>query len=395
MTEYPHLPYPYLRIGHLNAPPLLGGIGTAIDLGSLDIDAALRAGLDFVSFSPESGYRIEEQSLAMLTACEAVGVPTVLRVAAPTDLDTQVAAVVSHIAATDVRLLDDVRARVGPERTLLAEDPIDPRETLLADRHDPASNRADAVSRRRDALATRSPRAVADRLLAQLGIPVDPPPLVTVLIVTRSADHLDNALANLRRQAYPRTDPLLVVDPLHAPAARDTTAEWDLPVRVVTAAPRSTLADRLNIGIQHAHGEVVAIFEEKVRYGPYHLVDSVQALEHSGAQLVGRAGWFVYDAAADDIHLKHPRRQRSFGEELSVASMVLRRTTAQKYGFVRRASGINWPIRERVQSDGGNTYSIHAFDMLVSGRGTPWHGKPPTPPWCEAFPFESRPAPPA
>src|SRR5699024_5452569 len=125
-------------------------------------------------------------------------------------------------------------------------------------------------------VATRSPRAVADRLLAHLGIPVAPVPLVTVLLVARNTEHLDVALTNLQRQAYPRLDPVLVINPLHAEAARAATAEWDVPLRIITSVPRSTLADRLNTGIAHAHGEVVAVFEQTVQYGPFHLVDSLQ-----------------------------------------------------------------------------------------------------------------------
>ena len=137
----------------------------------------------------------------------------------------------------------------------------------------------------------------------------------------------------------------------------------------MVANTRSTLADRLNLGIEHAHGQLVTIFEETMAYGPHHLTDLVQALEHSGAHLVGKASWFELDVTTGVTSQKHPAKQRRFEQVLAAGSMLLHRASAQTLGFNRRAAGINWPIGHRVLEAGGTIYAVHAYDTVTLRRG--------------------------
>lgn len=385
MAEPPALPrpYPYLRAGHLDAPVLPADLGTAVDLAAAELEESLRHGLDLVTVRAGSDEQIDERQLRVLTACESAGVPTVLWAQQPTDLDSPVAAVVSHVVTATPSLLDDVLGLVGPQRGVLLPEPVDARTELLA----ADDGAAASAARRRELLATASPRAVGERLLSLLGLPVTLPPLVTVLVMARGTDHLDVLEESLRRQVHPRLDPVLVLDPAHIEAARAATAHWQQAPRIVPAVPRATLADRLNIGIEHAHGDLVAIIEDTVRYGPYHLLDLAQALEHSGAHLVGKASWFIADPAGGPPVLTRPGKQRSFGHVPATGSMLMHRSTAQHYGFVRRASGINWPLAARLAEDGAASYSIHPYDMLAPARrGLPALPRP-GPQDAAAFPF--------
>lgn len=372
MPELPPLPqpYPYLRVGHYGAAALPERTGTHIDLTHVDVDQALADGLDCVVVSAAgSSQRIETQMLQLLTACEAAGVPTVLRAGSEEDLRSPVAAVVSHLALETEELYGQALRLVGPERAFAIQQPVDPYQVLTQGSDDPNQLSPKAIAERREALAEKSPRAQADRFVRFIGLPVEPEPLVTALIISRHAKNLHYSLENLKRQTYPRIDPLLVIDPIYEQQAREITADWDIPVRIVTANPRSLPADKLNIGAQHAHGEVVAVIEETGLYGADYLTDQLQALQAFGAHLVGKASWFVWDPKKQRTVVTAAAKQRRFDQVPALGTMVFHRETGRVLGFTRRAPRVNEVFADRIRTGGGRVYVSHALDTLLLSRG--------------------------
>lgn len=382
MSELPSLPpsYPFLRVGHVGTSPLPEGIGKAVDLTESTpeiLEQELRRGLDLVTFGgpadPHSAGRqglgsLTDAALAVLTACEAEGIPTLLQAEAAEDLGTSLASVVSHAVTAEPELYGRLVRRYGSERAFLLEPTVDPQATLLEDLHTPEALTPERIADRRELIASHRPAAQAARLLSFLGMPVEPEPLVTALIVSRRAENLHHTLENLKRQAHPRIEPLLVIDPLYAAEAREATAGWDLPLRLLVSNPRSTLADRLNVGVQHAAGQFVAVIEETPLYGPHHITDLLQAAQHSGAHLVGKASWHVKDDAGAVV-VRAPKLQRTFGEVPALGTVLMSTDIACRIGFTRRAAGINKALAERALNAGGTIISIHAYDTVLLRGG--------------------------
>jgi hypothetical protein len=372
VSDLPALPqpYPYLRVGHLDAAPLPEGIGTAIDLSDADPKQTLAQGLDCVVVSAAgSEHRIAPHVLEVLTACEEAGVPTVLRAREREDLRSPIAAVVSHIALETEDLYREGLRQVGPERAFEIRPVVDPVEVLTAVPDDVGTVTAEAARVRRRLLAEQTARAQADRFADLLGLPVEPEPLVTALIVSRHAKNLHYTLQNLKRQNYARIDPLLVIDPLYEKNAREETADWDLPLRIVPANARSTPADKLNVGVQHAYGDVLAVIEETGLYGPHYLRDQVQALLGSRAHLVGKASWFVWDDQLGKATVHAAAKQRSFEHTPALGTLVLHRSTARSLGFARRVSAVEGALAHRIREAGGKVYNSHACETLLLRRG--------------------------
>jgi hypothetical protein len=371
VSDLPALPqpYPYLRVGHLDAAPLPEGIGTAIDLSDADPKQTLAQGLDCVVVSAAgSEHRIAPHVLEVLTACEEAGVPTVLRAREREDLRSPIAAVVSHIALETEDLYREGLRQVGPERAFEIRPVVDPVEVLTAVPDDVGTVTAEAARVRRRLLAEQTARAQADRFADLLGLPVEPEPLVTALIVSRHAKNLHYTLQNLRRQTYGRIDPLLVIDPLYEKQAREVTTNWDIPLRIVVSNSLSTLGDRLNLGVEYAYGDLVTVIEESALYGSHHVTDLVQAAQYSGARLVGKASWFFQN---DDgrAQIRAPKSQRSFGDVPALGTVMLSRENARRIGFIRRARGINVALTYSVLERGATIFSVHAHDtVMLRGR---------------------------
>ena len=373
MPELPPLPqpYPYLRVGHYGAAALPEGIGTHIDLTRVDVDQALADGLDCVVVSAAgSTERFAPQMLQLLTACEAAGAANSAAhgsAGGPALAWWRQWSVTSHWRPRNSTARRCAwLARSG---AFAIQQPVDPCQVLTQGTEDPHQLSPEAIAERREALAEKSPRAQADRFMRFIGLPVEPEPLVTALIISRHAKNLHYSLENLKRQNYPRIDPLLVIDPIYEQQAREITADWDIPVRIAAANPRSLPADKLNIGAQHAHGEVVAVIEETGLYGADYLTDQLQALQASGAHLVGKASWFVWDPKKQRTVVTAAAKQRRFDQVPALGTMVFHRETGRVLGFTRRAPRVNEVFADRIRTGGGRVYVSHSFDTVLLSRG--------------------------
>ncbi|MGO2944030.1 MAG: hypothetical protein ACTIDO_17255 [Brevibacterium aurantiacum] len=392
--------YPYLRIGHLgevfqrDRARILNGVGTQVTLESADIEQEIKHGLDLVVIGPrllESAYAPEQRDKALdtLIACEGSGIPTLLLAEKEEDLESRVAGVVSHVVTLDASVHRSAISQIGLERALLIKSTIDPHRVLLEGTGEAAALTPEAIARRRMEIDERSPKAQADAIAEWLGFTVEPLPSVTAIVVSRKAENLDVTLANLRRQQYSNVEVLLTIDPMYAQVARGAIAEWDIPARLEVSQRGGTLADRLNLGIFRAHGDLVTVFEENALYGSHHVSDLVQAVQYSGADLVGKASWHVYDEAKDRMVARAPVTQRSFGELPALGTMMMRRETARRFGFTRRASGTNWPLVERVSDEASGVYSIHAYDTVLPKKGQTLAELADRVPGSGAFPFST------
>lgn len=375
MPELPPLPqpYPYLRAGYFGGQPLHPGIGEHIDLsqvrGAEALAAELRKGLDYAVFETQGEELLSGQQLEVLTALESEGVPTLLNARKESDLVSELAAVVSHVVS-EGDLHGETVAQCGLERSFELQQTVDRLQVFLGGSEqsaasDPEFFSPENIAQRRELIRSSSPRAQTDRLIGFLGMLPEPEPLVTVVIISRRAENLDYSLQSLLRQDYSRLDPLLVIDPMYESEARQSTQDWDIPLRIEVAQPRSTLGDRLNLGVQYAYGEVMTVFEESALYGTHHITDLVHALQCSGAHLVGKASWLDLAPEADRPRVKAPRLQHAWDQVPATGTITLHRSTAKAVGFSRRARGVNWALSQKVLEAGGKTFSIHAHDTVM------------------------------
>jgi hypothetical protein len=179
---------------------------------------------------------------------------------------------------------------------------------------------------------------------------------------------IDRVRTNVARQVYPDVELVVVARGLDTTQLRSQVAGWEVPTQVLDTPNGTRAGDRLNLGVTAASGELVALFHEEGVYGPHHLDDLVLALGYAGAEIVGREQHGVYDAQQDQTVLPPPDAGERASESVSAWTMLLRRETALRFGFLRRSRGVDWPLTQRVRAAGGVVYSTHPFDTLLPGR---------------------------
>ena len=111
----------------------------------------------------------------------------------------------------------------------------------------------------------------------------DPPPRVSVVIACPApSSFLDEALAGLAEQTLPPHEVIVLPD---APVAGDLRC-GDIPVRVVPTG-KVRPAEKRNLGIEAAEGDVVAFLDDDARPQPQWLA---QACRHFSRREVGASG---------------------------------------------------------------------------------------------------------
>lgn len=112
------------------------------------------------------------------------------------------------------------------------------------------------------------------------------PPVSVVLPTLNERGFVTDCLASLLAQDYPSIDEILVVDGGSDDGTRDLAEAFGAPVRVVDN-PRVTAAAAMNVGLAEAANELVVRVDAHSVYAPDYVRRSIEALEESGADVVG------------------------------------------------------------------------------------------------------------
>jgi 2-polyprenyl-3-methyl-5-hydroxy-6-metoxy-1,4-benzoquinol methylase/spore maturation protein CgeB len=161
-----------------------------------------------------------------------------------------------------------------------------------------------------------------------LGLDVDAfptSPAVSVLVALDDQRWLENALANVRRQRYPRIQPVWIVK---------EGAVGAVAQQVMSACPGGTIleveanASRLGMlgrGIDAAEGALIAAFDPRDIYGPEFIGDLVLAFTYAEAEVVGKAAYFSATGGGEPPVLHEPALRNRHVDRLLGTAWLARR----------------------------------------------------------------------
>lgn len=267
--------------------------------------------------------------------------------------------------------------RASPRTSVLPLLAVEPSEEEAIDRitalHRRATDRGVAAARSwRAALHHHAPRRIVEALLAGVGIPLLPQPLVSCVTVLHSASALERLRTNITRQDYGAMETVVVVEPHDLGAVRQAIETWESSITVIERPPGSTRSDALNLAVARAAGETVAIIDDVGVYGPHHVSDRMLAWEQTGADVVGASERFVYDRVSNVTVHPVPTMVLRRRPHVAGPTMLLSRATIRRTGLVRNAQAFDRSLCDRIRAAGGVVLALHPFGSLTSGRASRW-----------------------
>lgn len=201
---------------------------------------------------------------------------------------------------------------------------------------------------------------------------------VSAVISTNRAHELDTVVANMARQSAALESDLQVVLVMHgldlAPsdvAARFRDAGLDQLV-VLPADASLTLGACLNLGIEASDGAHIAKIDDDNFYGRHYLQDLVDAVDYSGAGIVGKWAHYTWLRSTGAVVLRFPETEHTYQRLVQGGSILMRSEVARELRFSDLPRAVDTDLLNRAQAEGISTYSSDRFNF-VSIRGADRH----------------------
>jgi hypothetical protein len=239
------------------------------------------------------------------------------------------------------------------------------KEHLLALADPDVRERASVVARRH-VLTHHTNLRRFDGILDRLGIPTAKTPTISVLLSTTRPEFLDHAHAQIARQDYPSLEIITIChgEGFDAGHLERLNARHPHPTKTLHAPVDWPLGDALNLGLDHATGELVSKMDDDDYYGPAHLSDLHLALTYSRADVVGKLANYVYLSGRDLTMDRYLANQESFVWHLPGATMLIHRELLAAYRFSRVRRAVDTALYTRLHADGARRYSTHRFNFV-------------------------------
>lgn len=264
---------------------------------------------------------------------------------------------VEDLTFADVRALRDV-ALVTQSHTLsdrqraqmsacgvLFDEPPGPPDDLLA-------WQVASVDSRRDALRLNSPV-------------VGEWPTVSIVMAMHRPDHVEHAMAMVRRQAYPWLQLIVVQHGDVSLPIRELLADWRGEWSVIGVPGDLTLGEALAEGSARADGDLIAKMDHDDYYGAEHIWDLVLARMYSGAQVVGKALDFIYLAASDLTVFRPAYRAEKYADFVAGGTLLISRgDLAQVGGWRPVPRSVDRALLDQVLGSGGLVYRTHGLGYV-------------------------------
>ncbi|MGM0929178.1 MAG: glycosyltransferase [Actinomycetota bacterium] len=342
-----------------------------------DTDSTASAG-QVASLGP--GEPLNTRTIGALRHYRYVDVAALLRAT-----DQRAAAVVlSSLATAGVPLLtagDTAALRLlGPDLTA-AIVAFDAQDT-------PLLRESKSIDMRRLALGLFEPAARWNHWAATAGMPSLEPETISVVLATRRADRLREAVQQIERQDWPAVEIVLVLHGIELPDADleqlRNYCSRDLVVR--KAGSEMVLGEVLNLGVRAASGEFIAKMDDDDWYGRHHLRDLVHARRYSGAVLTGSQVEFVYLEDLD-ILTRRPSEGERYSDHVAGGTMLISKSDLADVGgwrLVHRA--VDRCLLQAVDAAGGSIYRSHGQNYVMHRYSdSPGHGGHTWAPEMETF----------
>lgn len=200
-------------------------------------------------------------------------------------------------------------------------------------------------------------------------------PSVSVLLCTNRPHQLEHALAAVAAQTGVQLELVLVCHGFRPEEhrVRHHVSASGLPhVRVLEAGGDVSLGECLNRAVRASTGEVLAKMDDDDDYGPHYLGDQLDALRHSGADVVGKQAHYMYVASQDATLLRFGHMEHRFTDFVMGPTIVGRREVFERVPFEHRTTGEDSAFLAAVLDAGCRVYSSDRFNFRQH-RGTGRH----------------------
>ena len=191
-------------------------------------------------------------------------------------------------------------------------------------------------------------------------------PTVSALVSTNRPHQLDHVLATLAAQQDVELEVAVLTHGFEGTSAvRDKARSLGIEHLITLEAPSDVpLGACLNRLVAAASGDLVAKIDDDDLYGPHYLRDQLNALDYSGAAVVGKQAHHMYLKAEDLTFVRFPEREHRFTDFVMGPTIVTSRAVAVAHPFPEVGRGEDTGFLRGVSEAGAQIYSTDRFGFI-------------------------------
>lgn len=240
-------------------------------------------------------------------------------------------------------------------------------QTLKMVRRSPNFLQRSLHVRQRELWSNHTYSVRARRILGKIGCPSTPPDKsVSIICSTNRPEQLRFIIKQSEWQTH---RPLELLICLHGVAPLVDLGKLkekaSIPVSFFRLPRSKTLGDCLNELVEHSNGNYIAKFDDDDIYLENYLVDQLNALDYSSADIVGKACTYYYLEHSNDLILRWPEKEHRYSDFVAGATITGRASVFRENPFETRNQGEDTAFLRNVKKSGHVIYSADRFNFIV------------------------------
>lgn len=224
----------------------------------------------------------------------------------------------------------------------------------------------------------------AKEVLDAIGIEVPPSsrsfgssPLVSVMVSTMRPQQIDHVLQTVAAQQGAEVELLLLAHGFswdESEVLHRANALGLKKVKLLSEDASKSLGYCMNRLVEASEGQVLAKMDDDDLYGEFYLLDMVNALHYSGADLVGKNARYVFLEESSLTALRNPHLAQSLTHFVAGPTLVGWRQTFVDYPFADVTRGEDTDFLSRLVASGRTIFATDPFNFVQvrSASGHTW-----------------------
>ena len=190
-------------------------------------------------------------------------------------------------------------------------------------------------------------------------------PTISLLVSSMRPDRMDHVIENVARQREVDIELLYGTHGFGADAAAfgEKCDSAGITARKTFALDAGwSLGECLNFLVDQASGSLAAKWDDDDLYGPWYLFDQFQALQYSGATVVGKRAHYMEIQEAEAVILRNAQFEHRFTHFVAGPTLMARLETFRSFPFKSVSNGEDTGFLKDILESGGTIYAADRFN---------------------------------
>ncbi|PJI10395.1 glycosyltransferase family 2 protein [Clostridium sp. CT7] len=190
-------------------------------------------------------------------------------------------------------------------------------------------------------------------------------PGISIIVCTNKIKYINNIFANYDRVSYPKKEMIIILNKnnLNLNKYRKMSKLFK-DIRVIQKPENISLGQCLNCGVNIAKYNYIAKVDDDDYYGKNYLIDEINSLSYSKADVVGKASFFIYYENYKKVEIMYPDGSEKYIPRIAGSTLLGKKNIFKRVKFRDVDLAEDAGFMEDCCRIGIKIYSCNKFNYL-------------------------------